>query len=173
MAIHQAKNDNEVVEMLKVPLRTAVDHVVQMIWSENRAQINSFIYNRNVPSEYQRTGEFKEAWKTEAKIKSGSSTNIVEGTFEYDPSKITTVDAPYHASVVDGSSAAEYLAEIIYQGIAGDIFGEGFWTQPRDAFEALLKAIGKQKMKRYISEGLHIAGLDFTQHSTALQVDYE
>lgn len=71
-----------------------------------------------------------------------------------------------------GDSRA-YLAEIIYQGLAGPAFGDGYWRKKRDAFEALLKYIGKQRMKQWFEEGMTYAGLDYKRHGGALQVEYE
>ena len=67
----------------------------------------------------------------------------------------------------------EYLADIIYQGLAGDIYGNGAWTKKRDAFDALVKYIGKQRMKQWFETGMEKAGLSYVRHVAGIQVSYE
>ena len=58
----------------------------------------------------------------------------------------------------------EYLADIIYQGLAGDIYGDGFWTEKRDAFERLLKIVGKRNFNKWMIEAMNEVGLNVQSH---------
>ena len=97
---------------------------------------------------YSRTFELREAWKSEANASGASG----HATFEYDPSKISA-----HSNLTD--EAVPYLAEIVYQGLAGKIYGEGAWTQARDAWQALLDACGEDAIKEWFYQGCRQAGL--------------
>lgn len=66
----------------------------------------------------------------------------------------------------------EYLADIIYQGLSGDIYGEGAWTKKRNAFDALVKYIGKQRMKQWFEAGLNKAGLNYSRRVAGIAVEY-
>lgn len=87
---------------------------------------------------YEPTGEFEEAFTSEL---ASFVMNEIQGSFFYDGSKITTVDEEnfIHASAYyhDGSGEATYgLAEIIFEGKSGDLFGKGYWTAPRNAWDS-------------------------------------
>lgn len=168
----QAKNDIELVNMVMPALEQAVDYVVQQIWKDNQELISKLIYETYHPSEYQRSGEFKQAWTT---VDSKTRGNKTEGKFEYDPDSMSvgypstergTPDYGLHASAIDNFDARDYLAEIIYQGLAGPAFGygpvhDGAWTKKRDVWEALIKKLGNRKFKSYFHEGLRLAGVKF------------
>lgn len=168
----QAKNDIELVNMVMPALEQAVNYVVQKIWNDNRELIRQLVYETYQPSEYQRSGEFKQAWTT---VDSKTSGNKTVGKFEYDPDSMSVGDPATergtpeygkHASAVDDSDAREYLAEIIYQGLAGPAFGygpvhSGAWTKKRNVWETLIKKLGNRKFKSYFHEGLRLAGVKF------------
>ena len=161
-------------------LSEVVDYVVQKIWNENKELIRVVVYEAYEPTIYNRTGEFKEAWDTSVHIQG----NTVQGEFFYDPSKLTvgsTImdDSNYgqHISATTGEPMTEYLADIIYQGLAGPAYGHGIrsgaWAKKRDAWNTLLKQIGKAKMKKWLEEGFARAGLPVVSHQVSLMVDRE
>lgn len=177
-----ARNDNEVLVMLLPQLKKAAEFAADEILKLNAEKIQTWVYNKYNPISYKRTmnskGSFKEAWGTE--VKQGG--HSVEIEMDYDPKKmetghpyyddgepLITYDAPdgrgRHVSVLDGVDSREYLAEIIYEGLAGDIFGEGKWTKPRNAFKQLDKTLGKGKLATYIEKGMRKAGLKFKVNS--------
>ena len=94
---NQAKNDAQLEALFMPLLRNAADYIVQKIWNENRELIRKIIYDAYHPEQYQRTGEFKEAWDTSIK----TLRNTVEGQFNYDP-RLLTVDGEHHGSIIDG-----------------------------------------------------------------------
>lgn len=157
-------------------LSEVVDYVVQKIWNENRELIRILVYESYEPSMYERTGEFKEAWDTETTT-SGSK---VSGIFKYTPDKLTVNREKWQhgSSYISGGKEYEttmttYLADVIYQGLSGPMFGQGPWTEKRDAWNTLLKQIGKAKMKKWLEEGFARAGLPVISHQVSLMVDRE
>lgn len=180
---HQARNNAELTTLLKDPLKIAVNYMVQKIWNENRELIEQMIYRANWTTDYQRTEEFKNAWETLSTSKTGPSGATVEGNFFYAPNLMGTSNPPstennyigqHHGIDADGQwgDSRAYLADIIYQGLAGPAYGDGYWRQKRDVFSALLKYMGKARMKQWFEEGMAQAGLDYKRHNTALRIEY-
>ena len=177
----QARNDAQLKSMLVPKLGIVVDYVVQKIWNDNRELVRRLVYEAYDPVDYNRTGEFKEAWDTtyEYNVSSGHA----KGQFYYDPSKLTPGDNDpdssrygQHVSAIDRVLMTDYLAEVIYQGLAGPAFGhgvqDGAWARKRDVWETLMKNIGERKMKQWIKEGFDKAGIAVQSHGTALGVTY-
>lgn len=171
------KNEADLRRDVMPALEKAVDYVVQKIWEENRALIQTLVYDAYQPSTYERTGEFKEAWEIETK----TNCNVAHGEFKYAPDKMnvgwpsTEYDSPQygrHASALDNFDARPYLAEIIYEGCAGPAFGhgvqDGAWAHKRDVWTALNKKIGKNRIKQLFEEGMRQQGIVFSRHRTAI-----
>lgn len=175
MAISQARNDGQLKKMLTAPLQEAVGYVMEDIWAENKIFIAETIYLPNQPEVYERTydtnpdGSFENAWDFNVWNIAYSK---VEGKFFYAPHNMTigTKEDGQHISVVDGRDSREYLAEIIYEGLAGKIWGDGFWTEKRNAFEALEKWLGKENLKKSFEKGMDKAGLNYKRHTATIQV---
>lgn len=166
------KNDQQLRSLMKPGFRSAIQYVLDKIGDENQLAIMQEIYYAGAgPSDYEQTGEFGRAWDT-AIHTTANIGHDAEGQFFYAPSKITTVNGELgqHASVVTGQDSREYLAEIIYEGMAGDIYGQGFWTKKRDAWSVLIKRIGKRNMKQWMKEGLEYAGFNVTRSGGSIQV---
>lgn len=173
MALNQARNNQELENMLMPALEKAIDYVVQKIWNDNRELIRTIVYESYQPEEYERTGEFKEAWDTDVKRLG----NFVRGEMKYDPRELTVnYNKWQHGSryVSNGelneTVMTTYLAEVIYQGLSGDLFGEGPWTKKRDVWAALNREVGIRKIKQYFEEGMRRNGLDFRGHTASLKV---
>lgn len=169
----QARNDNEVKAMIIPDLKNVVDYVVQKIWNDNRELVREIVYEAYSPVVYTRTGDFKEAWDTD--VSSGGS--AVQGVFKYAPDLMSP-----HTSMLSGEDIREGLAEIIYQGMAGDFTGRyryardnpGFagqaWSSGRNAWVRLKKELGKRKLKNYFVAGLRANGIKFIDRRGALSV---
>ena len=79
-----------------------------------------------------------------------------------------------------GDPMTTYLAEIIYQGLAGDFTGEykyasqnprfagEAWTKKRDAWKQLQDRLGRTLLKKWMKEGFNKAGLNVQSHGMAL-----
>ena len=171
-------NNNALQAAVVADLKNVVDYVVQKLWDENQVLVQKIIYDGYQPEEYERTGEFKEAWETDVK----TLHNYVQGEFKYDP-RLLTVDSGngQHSSLVDGAPMTEYLAEVIYDGLSGAIYEPGYakdssrfkgqaWANKRDVWYALLKWFNKTKLRQLFEEGMRKEGLDFIKHNVAINV---
>ena len=155
-------------------LKNTVDYIVQKIWNENRELVRVIVYEAYQPEQYERTGEFQEAWATDVKSKG----NYVEGEFKYDP-RLLTVDGEHHGSIIDGQPMTTYLADVIYDGLSGAIYQSGYaknspafkgqaWTRKRDVWDALLKRVGRKKIKQLFEEGMRRQGITVKSHNVAI-----
>lgn len=153
-------NDAAVQAYLQPKIEIIVNEILAGIKEWNEKEIDRVVYDAGEPEVYQRTHEFREAW--EGNI-TKSTPSEVEGKFEYLPNAMTTVEPGVHASVIVDYGYIDdirpYLAEIIYEGKAGDLFGNGFWRNPRNAWERLINIVGGPKMKTWINRGARKAGL--------------
>lgn len=164
MAKQWPRNLMEVKQFLQPKLETIVETVLEHIKQENISKINEIIYSVNTPAPegYERTYEFRDnAWSDTI---TDSSLDEIEGEFKYDPSHMVDIHeskgmSKYGAAGLD---EREYLADIIYNGVAGHIFGTGFWTEKRDAWTALIKVVGSDTMKQWIEDGARKARLTIT-----------
>lgn len=129
-------------------IQSALKYTVEKIKEKNEQVVNQIVYAIYSPEMYTRTFELREAWKGEANASGASG----HATFEYDPSKISA-----HSDLT--GEAVPYLAEIVYQGLAGKLYGEGAWTQARDAWQALLNVCSEEAIKEWFYQGCRQAGL--------------
>lgn len=129
-------------------IQSALKYTVEKIKEKNEQVVNQIVYAVYSPQMYPRTFELREAWKGEANASGANG----HATFEYDPSKISA-----RSNLTD--EAVPYLAEIVYQGLAGKIYGEGVWTQARDAWQALLDTCSEDAIKEWFYQGCRQAGL--------------
>lgn len=139
--------------------------------------IGAHVYGVAVPEEYHRTFEFLHAWNYDVHTyQTGSiyrqnlsdtssmySTDVdIEGQYYYDPNMIGTMNqyTGQHVSIIDGSDIREALADIIFLGEAGHIFGTGYWTQKRNAMKELFSHVTVSKLKKWFTEGCQRAGIN-------------
>lgn len=172
----QARNDREVQALFQPLIKKAVEYVVEQIMAENRELIEKMVYEAYDPEEYERTGEFAEAWTIDTKILQ----NVTEGQFKYDP-RLLTVDGKQHGSIIDGRPMTQYLAEVIYSGLSGDIYQSGYakydarfkgqaWTKARNVWAALLKWLGTEKLGKLFKEGMRRQGVSLKSHHRAIRL---
>ena len=170
------KNETEVKNFLLPKISNAVEYVLNQIYLLNQWEIEQVVYAAYNPKEYIRTGEFKNtAWSYDKPKISGTH---VKGTFQYDPEGMEYVpELAQHGSPIDYTPSdtaqhygdeREYLAEIIYGGLSGMLFGDGPWRNKRDAWEAVLKALRKQDLRKWIKEGLELEGLKVRDNRTTM-----
>lgn len=174
----QARNDKEVLAMLHSPISKAINYVIDKIYDENIGAIHDIVYMAYSPEEYERTGDFYRAWG--AGTTKVVNERTVEGEFKYNPDKMSigstdpkSSNYAQHIGVAGdfyGQDARPYLAELIYNGATGSLFGDGAFRKKRDAWEELNKRIGRRKMKQWMKEGLEAAGLKVQMHNKAIEV---
>ena len=165
--------------MLRSPIMKAINYVIDKIYDENISVIHDVVYMAYSPEEYERTGDFYRAWG--AGDTKALNERTSRGTFEYKPDKMSLGSTDPHSSNFAqhigvggefyGQDARPYLAELIYQGETGSLFGNGAFRKKRDAWKELNKRIGRRKMKQWMKEGLEKAGLNVKMHNTAIHVE--
>lgn len=178
MPLSQARNDKEVLAMLHSPIAKAINYVIDKIYDENIGAIHDIVYMAYSPEEYERTGDFYRAWG--AGTTKVVNERTVEGEFKYKPDKMSIGSTDPNSSNYGqhiglagdfyGQDARPYLAELIYNGATGSLFGDGAFREKRDAWEELNKRIGRRKMKQWMKEGLEAAGLKVQMHNKAIEV---
>lgn len=173
---NQARNDRELKQMLQQPLYEAVEYIVQKIWNENREVIRVEVYEKYSPTVYNRTGEFQESWDAQA-AKTNKGDVLAQGSFYYNPNTMSrgstdpsSSDYGQHVSIVSGDDMRAYLADIIYQGAYGSAWQNDAGV--RDAWSALLRIVGKRKMRRWLKEGMQKAGVAGISRNKPIKVTY-
>ena len=163
--------------MLMPVLKQAAKYVAEQILIKNEELVQQIVYDAYNPSEYERTGEFKKAWNTDAYV----TGNVATGEFWHDSEKMSSYD-DHHMSIVDGQPMRDYLADIIYEGLAGAIYQPGYaknykpfkgqaWTKKRDVWKALLGWLKITQLKSLFEEGLRRQGVAFTRTNAAVYFD--
>lgn len=173
-----ARNNKEVLAMLHSPISKAINYVIDKIYDENIGAIHDIVYMAYSPEEYERTGDFYRAWG--AGTTKVVNERTVEGEFKYNPDKMSIGSTDPNSSNYGqhiglagdfyGQDARPYLAELIYNGATGSLFGDGAFRKKRDAWEELNKRIGRRKMKQWMKEGLEAAGLKVQMHNKTIEV---
>lgn len=138
-------------------IKRMIDYILDEIYKLNQEQIDKIVYAAYNPVEYERTYEFRDAWKKSSEVVVNNKTG--KGVFEYNPEgMVYNQGNAQHGSYYDPpGDARQYLADIIYQGLSGPAYGNGPingpWAEARDAFSALLDATDG-KMDVWIREFL-------------------
>ena len=151
---------NEITKGLIV----AVTYTVKKIKEENTDVINQDVYGVYSPSWYERTMDFLNAWDTETSGGGGH----VEGEMYYEPGYIGVGDSEsgQHVSVVDGSSQAQNMPELLYQA------GMGCIQRPtnRDAWKSLDSILSNSAIRQIFEDGLSLSGMDWKRKTGAITV---
>ena len=172
-----ARSEQELRNLLRSPIQKAINYVLDKIYDENISVVHDVVYMAYSPEDYNRTGDLYRAWSTESK----STSSAAQGEFKYDYSKMSigstdpqSSNFAQHIGVGGdfyGQDARPYLAELIYQGATGSLFGDGAFRKQRDAWAELNKRIGRRKMKQWMKEGMEAAGLTVQMHNAPLYVE--
>lgn len=104
-----------------------VEEVTEKAYNSYRDLIESTVYGAGQPKVYERTHQFYESWLW--RKNSTMKTEIYQdpSIMDYNP------DMMQHGSQQQGDTR-QYLADYIYNGVIDGLFGDGWWTYPRDAF---------------------------------------
>ena len=172
-----ARSEQELRNLLRSPIQKAINYVLDKIYDENISVVHDVVYMAYSPEDYNRTGDLYRAWSTESK----STSSAAQGEFKYDYSKMSigstdpqSSNFAQHIGVGGdfyGQDARPYLAELIYQGATGSLFGDGAFRKQRDAWTELNKRIGRRKIKQWMKEGMEAAGLTVQMHNAPLHVE--
>ena len=179
MAKTQIRNDAQLNNILYDAMTKAVEYTMVKLFQENEDLIQKYVYDAYSGDKYyDRTYEFLDAWNY--KVKKTSShhmisniTSRVHGEFYYDPNVMRynpskaqhgtpSPDSMYwevNSEVWEAVESAwgdarDYLADILYQGKTGPLFGKGPWTKKRDAWTPLIKKLDRGKIFTWFEEGM-------------------
>lgn len=164
-----ASNDAEVLKMFSAPLKQATEKVIDKMEEELKSQINAALGGGGI--KYRRLGEgggLEGAWKKEAVT---VAYNVFTGEMHYDNSLLSFNPSEFQhaspASYVDDDGythniknhgPVHNLADIVFKGGSGPLFGNGNWRQARDAWTPFLAACNS-KYKQWWREALKSVGL--------------
>lgn len=174
MASNGARNDSQLLAMIMPDFKKVVKYMVDTMLAENRLLIEDMVYRAYDPEEYERTGQFKEAWTTDSHVTS----NVATGELKYDPDKLTSF-GNHHASIIDGQPMDEYLAAVIYEGMSGAIYHQGYakysdqfkgqaWAKSRNVWNALLNYFGEQRFRRYFEKAMSHYGINYKRQASKI-----
>lgn len=150
-----AKNSTEFYSLFRIPVKNALDYVMDKVLEEYKDEIDNVVYNNYSPSVYERTYDFKNSWETETMLQSKGA----QGELKQDVSSIgVNLDKFQHGSIYSGSIVDE-LTDIIFEGLSGPLFGEGFWTNRRDAWTPLIAKLDGGKIDKWFKEGMKKQGI--------------
>ena len=119
-----------------------LDEVTEQLLRKLEDFIHQVVYNPYDPVKYDRLyfeGGLAGAWNQNVAKSFG---NYVESSIEYNPSKLDIdIEQFQHGSLLsDGyTDIRESLVEIITEGKSGNLFGDGFWRQPRDFWSPFIE----------------------------------
>lgn len=154
------KNQSELTDLLREELKPVVDKVVEKIYEENREMIQKIVYDVYDPQEYDRTFEFRDkAWETTEAHNNGKLR--IQGDLHFVPENMTYEPELWTHGSFYGGDVREALAEIIYEGKSGPIFGKGAWTRKRNAYNKLIKYLGKRRFSNYVKQALDECGINY------------
>lgn len=162
-------NTNELENWFYPIAINALNYVTAKMLEEIKKDIES----KNIGSGgvvYESTGEFKEAWVQEYAKRYGDEGVIAD--VHYDGSLLSLANDPsedYPNNFVHGSGYTKrnpyyisdvrnVLPEIIFEGLAGEIFGSGFWTQSRNAWKPFISRTNRS-FSKWLREGFKESGL--------------
>ena len=173
----QLINEIQIKAAIVPKLRKAARYVADELYKRNKELIESIVYASYTPTEYVRSGQFKEAWETKDYTMANNNGAVAE--FSYDPSKLSIGAGGQHSSLnpYDGSDVTPYLAEIIYDGLSGAIYEPGYaknssrfmgqaWAKKRDVWDALNDKLGKKTLRQYFEEGMRKQGIAYRRNRT-------
>lgn len=165
-------NDAQMSSILNNIVRDVAKAVADKLYQVNREEIEDVVYNVYKPTFYNRTGQFKEAWKTDVK----STTNTHEATLDYKPLETGMQFNPeewqHGSNYGSPNDVREALAEILYEGISGGLFGDGAFSDPRNAYDALIKKCDKS-LDKWIKDELRKHGLTTTPRHLKISGTWE
>lgn len=172
----ECRNEAAVRSVLMPRIRNAVEYLMQQIYDYNEKLINEEIYADYMPKVYERTGQFGKSWKYGKT--NGGTVDTVEYEFGYDPkgmvynSTLAQHGTPDYDLVTGYSlakakqtwgDARDYLADILYYGNTGDLFGDSsFFRHETNVWEMLIKVCSRRQIYKWLKEGMARQGLEVT-----------
>lgn len=145
------KNDEELKKAMAKALSGSSLIAMNQTTDMLQNQIDRVVYHGYTPEVYEDTFEFLDAWEV------GSYEDAGAEVF-YNPDYLS-INAPVHASVVTGMGVASVLADWIFEGNSGGLFGNGGWNRARNAWEELDKEMTKTKFRNMYEDAMTTQGI--------------
>ena len=146
-------------EQLSAMITSALSGAVNYVCDKILDTLTQKMFSMGIGMGEYATGEFNNAWRQDALTVLKSS---VESQISYHWEDLT-LDQPnfIHGSAWDGysSDVRKGLADIIFNGKAGDLFGEGYWTVPRDVWGEMIDEVGLS-FNKWFAEGMKLSGIN-------------
>lgn len=158
--MYQIKSDNELNSIIGNAINIAVQETIDKALVEFKETINEVVYNVNTPLVYQRTYEFLDSWESEVKKTIGGA----EGTIGQNLATMLFNPQLYQHGSEDTGDLRDELASILFEGTDTSIFGDGWWSEPRDAWFVFITEITKNgKIFQWFREAMKSQGLSLTK----------
>ena len=150
---------SEVYSALVLKGAVALDYAMEKLLMKLQENIEKIVYGAGSPEYYGRTNEFLYSWETSKPIIKG---NIIESdlfqnmfAMHSDPENFI-----HGSNYYKQDDITAYMADIIFEGLAGPMFGSGFWTVARDAWTPTLIHLKNGDFDRWFADGMRMQGSD-------------
>lgn len=135
----------------------ALEYAMEKLLKQLQSNIMKIVYGAGSPSSYDVTWQFLDSWeKSRVRIMG----NVLESEiFQNIGVMVSEPGIFQHGSeYFQPNDARDFIADIIFEGKAGPLFGEGYWTQARDAWTPTVEHLYNGDFLRWFDEGVAIAG---------------
>ena len=160
------KNDPEFDLTLQKDFMDIVNELVDEILKEIQDSMIREVYSPWSPT-YQRLFDNGGLFDSYIKIGAQGSSNIagytVEGKVDQDPMRMINDPAHFvHGSFnYETDDVRSFLTELVVEGKSGPMFGDGFWTRPRDFYQPVIDWLDngnfdKKVRQKMMSRGMNV-----------------
>ena len=161
------KNLSEFYNLIDKATIKTIDYVTDRLVSE----LNANMIEKGIglhDSFYSQTGDFYTAWKTEIASRVGeyfsSSLRFDGDSMRLDPDNFT-----HGSNYYDINDVRDIMPYIIFGGMAGDLFGAGYWTRKRDAWSPTMSRMDRS-FGKWLKEGFAQNGFDIKIYNPVVYV---
>lgn len=135
-----------------------MDYVIGTVLNNLTDYIVQDVYSAGNPSVYERTGDFLRSWQDSVE----TTGNEVVGTVyqDYNSMSLDPENFTHGSLYYSETDMREGLAYLIFSGLSGEFFGNGYWTQPRNAWKDFVEMFDSNKMDSIIIQGLRLYGFE-------------
>lgn len=151
------QNERQLYATFSPIVEKAVNYVMDKMLEEYKNLIDDIVYHQEFPAVYHRTEEFLNSWKTEVSTKMVGATGELSQdykTMSFNPETFT-----HGSNYYEPNDVRPFLANIIYEGLSGDLFGAGWWQESRDAWTPLIQQLDGGKLDKWFKEGMKKQGI--------------
>ena len=160
----QINNDLELYNQLGGAINVAIEYVMDKIYKEYDSLIEEIVYDLNgIGNAYERTYTFRDSWDYNVtKNIRGASGQLYQDldAMDLDPDNFV-----HGSNYWNMTNVRPIMAEILYEGLSGDLFGQGWWQRPRDAWTPLIDKLNGGQLDIWFREGMKKSGISLTRIS--------